>query len=102
MHIPFYIEGSSSDPSVALLFTEDDAHSPVCLLSSQRMSSSVPSSSLGKQHFKNDFGIILTGPSFQTFDIHSTIIDADTLFYSIFIQSDIIVFKDKMLEWFVN
>jgi hypothetical protein len=63
------------------------------------MSSCIPSSSLDKQYFKNDFGIILTGPSFQTFDIHSTIIDANALFYFVFIQSGIIVFKDKMLEW---
>jgi hypothetical protein len=44
------------------------------------MSSWAPSSALGKQHFENDFGIILTGTSFQAFDIHSTIIDADSLF----------------------
>jgi hypothetical protein len=44
------------------------------------MSSCVPSSVLDKQHFKNDYGIILTGTSFQEFDIHSTIIDTDILF----------------------
>jgi hypothetical protein len=68
------------------------------------MSSCVPSSSLDKQHFKNDFEIqvILTGPSFQTFDIHSTVIDADARFYFVFIQPGIMVFEDKILEWFVN
>jgi hypothetical protein len=44
------------------------------------MSSCVPSSALDKQHFKYDFGIMLTDTSFQAFDIHSTIIDADALF----------------------
>jgi hypothetical protein len=41
------------------------------------MSSCVPSSAVDKQHFKNYFGIILTGTSFQAFDIHSNVIDAD-------------------------
>jgi hypothetical protein len=44
------------------------------------MSPSVPSSASDEQHFKNYFGIILTGTSFQAFDIHSTIIDNDDLF----------------------
>jgi hypothetical protein len=39
----------------------------------------VPTSELDKKHFKTDFGIILTGTSFQAFDIHSAIIDADAL-----------------------
>jgi hypothetical protein len=43
------------------------------------MSSCIPSSVLRKQHFKNYFGIILTGTSFKVYDIHSTIIDADGL-----------------------
>jgi hypothetical protein len=56
------------------------------------MLSCVPSSALDKQHFKNDFGIILTATYFQDFDIHSTIIDADALFtlplgVNIFIQA---------------
>jgi hypothetical protein len=40
----------------------------------------IPSSALDKQHFKNHFGIIQTGTSFQAFHIHSTIFDADALF----------------------
>jgi hypothetical protein len=47
---------------------------PLCSLSSQRMSSCFPSSQLDKQRFKNYFGIILTGTSFEAFDIHSTIV----------------------------
>jgi hypothetical protein len=65
---------------------------------------------LGKKNFKNDFGLILHGTSFQAFDIHSTITDIDALFIlplgvsigTVFIQSGIIVFTNKMLEWFVN
>jgi hypothetical protein len=44
------------------------------------MSSCVSSFTLVKEHFKNDFGIILTGTSFQAFHIHIYIIDADNLF----------------------
>jgi hypothetical protein len=44
------------------------------------MSSCIPSATLDKQHFKNDFGIILTGTSFQALDIQSTITDTDDLF----------------------
>jgi hypothetical protein len=33
-----------------------------------------------KQHFINDFEIILPGTSFQAFGIYSIIIDADVLF----------------------
>jgi hypothetical protein len=40
----------------------------------------VPFSALDKQHFENDFAFLFTGTSFQTFDIHSTITDADALF----------------------
>jgi hypothetical protein len=40
----------------------------------------IPSILLDKQHFKNCFGVILTGTSFQAFDIHATVIDADALF----------------------
>jgi hypothetical protein len=61
------------------------------------MSSCVPSSALDKQHFKID----LTGTSFQAFDIHSTIIDADTLFIlplGVLIQPGITVFTGKMFE----
>jgi hypothetical protein len=83
MQIPFifFIQSESlrHDPSVALSFSEDDEPSPLCSLSSQRMTSCIPSSALNKQHIKNDFGIILTGTSFQAFDLHSTIIDADAL-----------------------
>jgi hypothetical protein len=65
----------------------------------------IPSSALDKQHCKNDFGIILTGTSFQAFDVHSTVIDYDALLIlplDVFIQPGIIVFMDKMLEWFIN
>jgi hypothetical protein len=63
------------------------------------MSRSIPSSALDKLHFKNDLGV-LTGTSFQAFNIHSTIIDADALFILplVFIQPGITVFTDKMLE----
>jgi hypothetical protein len=71
----------SNDLSVALSFSEDDASLPLySLLSQKKMSSCIPSSSLDKQHFKNDSGIILTGTSFQALDIHSTITDTDALF----------------------
>jgi hypothetical protein len=35
---------------------------------------------LDKQHIETDFVIILAGTSFQAFDIHCIIIDADALF----------------------
>jgi hypothetical protein len=35
---------------------------------------------LDKQHFENDFRIILIGTYFQAFNFHPTIIDADALF----------------------
>jgi hypothetical protein len=68
------------------------------------MSSCVPSSALDKPHFKNDFGIILTGTSFQACGFHSSIVDTDALFIlplgdDIFNQES---FMDKMFEWFVN
>jgi hypothetical protein len=40
--------------------------------------------------------------SFQTFYMHTIIIDTDALFYFVGIQAGILVFKEKMLEWFVN
>jgi hypothetical protein len=40
----------------------------------------IPSSALDKQNFKNDFGMILIGISFQAFDIASTITDDDAPF----------------------
>jgi hypothetical protein len=40
----------------------------------------IPSSALDKQLFKNDFAIIQTGTSFQTFHIHSTITGTDVPF----------------------
>jgi hypothetical protein len=39
----------------------------------------LPSSALDKWHFKNDFGIILICTSFQTFDNHSTAVNAEAL-----------------------
>jgi hypothetical protein len=44
------------------------------------MSPCVPSSALDKQHLENDFVKIMTGTSFQGFDVHSTIIDTDVPF----------------------
>jgi hypothetical protein len=71
------------------------------------MPSCIPFAALDKQCFKNDFAIILTDTSFQDFDIHSTITDADALsilpqYMIAFIRPSIIVFTGRMLEWFVN
>jgi hypothetical protein len=43
------------------------------------MSFRIPPSALHKQHFKNIHAIILSGTSFQAFNIHSTVIDPDAL-----------------------
>jgi hypothetical protein len=51
--------------------------------------------------------MILAGTSFRASDIYTTI-DSDALFAAmcgymiVFIEPGIIVFTDKMLEWFVN
>lgn len=58
LYIFYLVKSSSNDPSVSLSFSYDDAPSPFCSLSSQRMLSCIPSLALNKQHFKNDFAIL--------------------------------------------
>jgi hypothetical protein len=41
----------------------------------------LPSCTLNKQHYKNNSGIVLIVISLQTLDIHSTITNAEALFY---------------------
>jgi hypothetical protein len=60
---------------------------PLCSLLSQRMSC-VPFSVLGKEQFTNPFGIILNGTSFQMFDIHSTVTDAECLYFAFRIHNN--------------
>jgi hypothetical protein len=71
-----YLECSSDISSDSLPHSEFEASPSVASL----LPSCSQSSELDKQHFKNDFLIILSGTFFQASEIHSTITDADVLF----------------------
>jgi hypothetical protein len=83
-----------SDPSVALSFSKDDSPSlvPSCSIFCIR---------------KTALCTNLHQYSFQAFDIHCTTIEADALFIlplhiNKLIHPGIIVFRNKMPEWYVN